>query len=248
MHSVMADTFISSLNLAISDLAQNSEQLISYSLISPGPVTILIVFIGGILTSFGPCNLSLLPITVAFLAGFENNQGPLRRSFNFCSGIVLSLVILGSLSGLFGKLYGQIPLFLPTFVSLLAIVMGLNLLGVIKLPLPKGPDPTFWQNKVPAPLAPVAAGLAFGLASSPCTTPVLAVLLGWIAQRGSPVIGILLLGSFGFGQVLPLFIAGTAAGSIPNFLALRSLSSWIPPLSGTIFLVTGLLTLLARWI
>ncbi len=244
----MLATFFSTWSLTISDLARNSEQLISHDLIRPGPFTLLIVFFGGLLTSFGPCNLSLLPITVAFLAGFEKNQSPLYRSLNFCSGIVLSLVILGSISGFLGKVYGQIPLFLPTFVSILAILMGLNLIGIFKVPLPKGPNPTIWKEKVPAPIAPIAAGLAFGLASSPCTTPVLAVLLGWIAQKGSPLLGILLLSSFGFGQVFPLFIAGTAAGSIPNLLAIRAFAHWIPPLSGAILLITGLLTLMARWL
>ena len=244
---MILSSFISSWSLAIADLANQSEQLISNYLIHPGPLTLFIVLIGGLLTSFSPCNLSLLPITVAFLAGFDNNQSPFRRSFNFCSGIVLSLVILGSISGLLGKVYGQIPLFLPAFVSVLAILMGLNLIGIFKIQLPQGPDPITWKEKVPAPLAPIAAGLAFGLASSPCTTPVLAVLLGWIAQNGSPFLGVLLLTSFGFGQVLPLFVAGTAAGSIPGLLALRPFGTWIPPLSGTILLITGLLTLLARW-
>ena len=244
----MPDILISNLSLTISDLARQSEELINHGLIRPSSLTLLIVFLGGVLTSFGPCSLSLLPITVAFLAGFESNQSPVQRSFNFCSGIVLSLVILGVISGLLGKVYGQIPLFLPTLVSVLAILMGLNLIGIFKLPLPKGPDPKIWQGKVPTPLAPIAAGLAFGLASSPCSTPVLAVLLGWIAQRGSPLIGVLLLSAFGFGQVFPLFIAGTAAGIIPKLLALRPFGSLIPPLSGSILLTTGLLTLLSRWL
>ena len=213
-----------------------------------GPLTLLLVFFGGLLTSLGPCSLSLLPITIAYLSGFENNQNPLKNSFNFCSGIVLSLIILGSVSGLFGRIYGQIPLLISNLVALLAILMGLNLIGLFKLPFPKGPDPKIWQARVPVPLAPVAAGLAFGLTSSPCTTPVLAVLLGWIAQSGSPVIGIFLLTSFGLGQVLPLFIAGTAAASVPNLLALRPLGRWIPPLSGTLLLTIGLLSLLAIWI
>ena len=182
------------------------------------------------------------------MAGFETNKSPFQRSFTFCSGIVLSLVVLGSISGLFGKIYGQTPLLIPKLVAFLAILMGLNLLGIVKFPLPQGPDPEIWQKKVPAPLAPVAAGLAFGLASSPCTTPVLAVLLGWIAQSKSPFIGVLLLTFFGLGQVLPLFLAGTAAASVPNVLALRPFGRWIPPLSGTILLTTGLLTLLANWI
>ncbi len=200
------------------------------------------------MTSLGPCSLSLLPITVAFLAGFKNNQSALRSSFNFCFGIVLSLVILGIFSSLLGKIYGQIPLLVPTLVALLAILMGLNLLGILKIPLPEGPDPEIWQKKVPTPLAPISAGLAFGLASSPCTTPVLAVLLGWIAQSGNPLIGVLLLTSFGFGQVLPLFLAGTAAASVPTLLALRPFGQWIPPFSGAVLLITGLLTLMARWI
>lgn len=200
------------------------------------------------LTSLGPCSLSLLPITIAFLAGFEDNQSPFVRSLSFCSGIVLSLVILGSISGIFGKVYGQVPLFLPTLTAVLAVLMGLNLLGILRIPLPIGPDPEIWRTKVPLPLAPFSAGIAFGLASSPCTTPVLAVLLSWIAQTGSPLAGIVFLTSFGFGQVVPLMIAGITAASIPTLLALRPLAHWIPLVSGVILIATGLLTLLARWI
>ncbi len=185
---------------------------------------------------------------MAYLAGFEDRQSPINRSLTFCGGIVLSLVMLGSISGLIGQIYGQVPLFIPTFVAVIAILMGLNLLGFLKIPLPQGPNPNFLQKKVPPPLAPLAAGVAFGLAASPCTTPVLAVLLGWIAQSGSLLIGILLLGFFGTGQVIPLIIAGTAAASIPKILGLRPFSRWIPPVSGTILLTTGVLSLLARWI
>ncbi len=232
----------------MSDLARSSEHIISQGLIDPGPLTFAVIFAGGLLTSLSPCSISLLPITVAYLAGFQNNQNPLSRSFNFCSGIVLALIVLGSISGFLGKIYGQVPSFIPTMVALLAVLMGLNLLGIIRLQLPKGPDPNTWKEKVPAPLAPLASGLAFGLAASPCTTPVLAVLISWVAQSGRPLTGVLLLACFGAGQVLPLFIAGTAAATIPNLLALRAVGHWIPTLSGAILLSTGLLSLLARWI
>ena len=65
-----------------------------------------------------------------------------------------------------GKIYGQVPNLVPSLVAVLAVVMGLNLLGLLKIPLPAGPDPNSWRSKVPAPLAPVAAGLAFGIAAS----------------------------------------------------------------------------------
>ncbi len=222
--------------------------LISNGLKEPGPLTLLVAFFSGLLTSLGPCSLSLLPITVAYLAGFKGNQSPFIRSLIFSSGIVLSLVILGTLSGLFGRIYGQLPSQLNLLVSIIAILMGLNLLGLIKIKLPNSPNPDKWRDKVPEPIAPIAAGVAFGMASSPCTTPVLAVLLAWIAQTGQPITGIILLACFGFGQVIPLVLAGVAAGSAEKLLSFRPITKWIPITSGIIFLSTGFLSLLSNWI
>ena len=233
--------------LLLSDLAQRSEALLSSALANPGPLTLALVFGGGALTSLGPCSLSLLPVTLAYLAGFDDGKSAWGRSLAFCSGIVGALVLLGSVSGLLGRIYGQVPALVPTLVAILAVLMGLYLLGVLRIPLPAGPDPNSWRSKVPAPLAPVAAGLAFGLAASPCTTPVLAVLLGWIAQSGRPLVGVALLSSFGIGQVLPLLLAGTFAAAVPKLLALRPIGRWVPPISGVVLVTTGLLTLLARW-
>ena len=246
----MANLFlsISSISLILSDLTRHGEQIINNGLNDPTPLTLLIVFTGGLLTSLGPCSLSLLPITVAYLAGFKNKQKPLQKTISFCGGIVVSLVILGSLSGFLGKIYGQLPGFFSIFISLLAIVMGLNLLGLLKFSLPSGPDPEIWTSKVPPSFAPVSAGLAFGLASSPCTTPVLAVLLAWVAKQGNPLSGTIFLASFAIGQIVPLFIAGTFAASIPKLLSLRPIGKWVPPISGVILLSVGLISLLSIWI
>jgi cytochrome c-type biogenesis protein len=239
----------------LADWARSSELLLQQSLAAPGPTTLAVVFAGGLLTSLGPCSLSLLPVTLAYLAGFGAAVGdggrrvsPWQRSLSFAAGIVGSLVLLGLVSGLLGRIYGQIPGLIPTIVAVLALLMGFNLLGILKIPLPAGPDPDVWRRKVPAPLAPLAAGLAFGLAATPCTTPVLAVLLGWMAQNGKPLVGMVLLTSFGAGQVLPLLLAGTAAASLPNLLSLRRLGQWVPPISGVVLVVTGALTLAARWL
>ena len=233
---------------ALADWARSSEQLLSGSLAHPGPLTVLLVFAGGLLTSLGPCSLSLLPITLAYLAGFDGDGGkPWLRSLSFSGGIAASLVLLGLASGALGRIYGQVPGLIPTLVAVLAVLMGLNLLGLVPLQLPSGPDPERWRQRVPKALAPVAAGLAFGLAASPCTTPVLAVLLAWIAQAGDPLAGVVLLTAFAAGQVMPLLLAGTAAAWVPRLLALRALGQWVPPISGVVLLATGTLTLLARW-
>ncbi|MFM7676503.1 MAG: cytochrome c biogenesis protein CcdA [Synechococcus sp.] len=244
---------MTSFGLPLADWARASESLLQHSLLQPGPLTLGLVFGAGLLTSLGPCSLSLLPVTLAYLAGFGGGTTPagrqslpLLRSLSFAGGIVAALVLLGLASGLLGRLYGQLPSQIPVLVAVVALLMGLNLLGLLKVPLPAGPDPERWRRRVPAPLGPLAAGLAFGLAATPCTTPVLAVLLTWMAQSGRPLAGMLLLTCFGAGQVVPLLLAGTAAASLPGLLRLRRVGQWIPPISGVLLITTGGLTLLSH--
>ena len=40
----------------------------------PGPFTVFLIFSAGLLTSLGPCSVSLLPITIAYIGGTERNQ------------------------------------------------------------------------------------------------------------------------------------------------------------------------------
>ena len=143
---------------------------------SPGPFTIFLVFSAGLLTSLGPCSLSLLPITIAYIGGTEKNKFKL---ISFSGGVVFSLVALGAASGFLGKIYGQIPSYYTSFVALIAIIMGLNLLGILKFQFPNGPDLKIIEDKIPSLVAPFTVGITFGLASSPCITPVLATLLAW---------------------------------------------------------------------
>ena len=211
----------------------------------PGPFTIFLVFSAGLLTSLGPCSLSLLPITIAYIGGTNKNKFQL---LSFSGGVVLSLIILGALSGFLGKIYGQLPSLYTSFVALIAIIMGLNLLGILKFQLPNGPDLSFFEEKVPSLLTPFVIGAAFGLASSPCITPVLATLLLWVSQAKSPLISIIFLFFFGIGQVTPLILAGVTTENLKQFLELRKYSQIIPILSGVFLVSIGILNLVSKWI
>jgi len=212
---------------------------------NPGPFTIFLVFSAGLLTSLGPCSLSLLPITIAYIGGTEKNKFKL---ISFSGGIVFSLVGLGAASGFLGRIYGQIPSFYTSMVALIAIIMGLNLVGILKFQLPNGPDIKVIEDKIPKFIAPFAIGTTFGLASSPCITPVLATLLAWVSQAKNPTISIIFLFFFGIGQVTPLIVAGATAENLKQFLALRKFSQIIPTLSGILLVSLGLLNLFSNWI
>ena len=214
---------------------------------NPGPITFLLIFSAGLLTSLGPCSLSLMPLTIAYIGGSKNKNSQIKI-LSFCSGVIFSLVLLGALSGFLGKIYGQLPHIFTTGISIFAIIMGLNLLGLIKFQLPNSPNFKFIENKVPPFLSPLVTGAAFGLASSPCITPVLASLLAWVSQAKNPIISIIFLFFFGLGQVMPLIIVGFTTESLKKLLEFRKFSQIIPTFSGLILISLGLLNIISNWI
>ncbi|KAH0889013.1 hypothetical protein HID58_051442 [Brassica napus] len=114
----------------------------------------------------------------------------------------------------------QIGQGLPVAASGLAIVMGLNLLEVIEHQLPSffnNFDPRAAAANFPSSNARVQAylaGLTIALAASPCSTPVLATLLGYVATSRDPVVGGSLLLTYTTGYVAPIIPAASFARAL----------------------------------
>lgn len=237
-----------SLQLYLYEIAQWANQLVNDQLTQVSWVSLSVVGLAGLLTSLSPCLLSMMPIMVGYMGGYEGGSrgSGLRRSLSFALGLATTLALLGLVAGLFGYVYGQVAWGLPIVVSLVAIVMGLNLLGIVPLALPAGAGPTFDKLNLPPWLRAYALGLTFGIVASPCSTPVLATLLAWISTTKDPVLGSALLLAYAVGYVTPLVLAGTFTASLKRLLALRQWSSWVTPASGALLLGFGVFSLLFR--
>ena len=220
-----------------------STQLTHLSIVSLG-----IIFLAGLVTSLTPCMLSMLPITVGYIGGYES-EGRLQaaaQSSWFALGLATTLAALGILATTIGKVYGQIGVGLPIVVSLVAIAMGLNLLEILPLRFPTLGATDWIGEDLPRGVRSYLLGLTFGLIASPCSTPVLATLLTWVATTQNLVLGGGLLIAYALGYVMPLVIAGTFTASIKKILELRRWSSWINPVSGALLLGFGIFSLLSR--
>ncbi|MEM7595585.1 MAG: cytochrome c biogenesis protein CcdA [Cyanobacteria bacterium P01_A01_bin.83] len=229
-------------------LEQFADRLVSTQLDHLSLISIGVIFLAGLITSLTPCMLSMLPITVGYIGGYES-EGRLQaaaQSSWFALGLATTLAILGIVATTIGKVYGQIGIGLPIVVSLVAIAMGLNLLEILPLRFPSL-GPTDWiKDDLPRGLRSYLIGLTFGLIASPCSTPVLATLLTWVATTQDLVLGAGLLVAYAIGYVMPLVIAGTFTASIKKILELRRWSSWINPVSGALLLGFGIFSLLSR--
>lgn len=208
--------------------------------LSSGSLTIvLFVFLGGLMTSLSPCILSMLPVMLGYIGGLEK---PSKRkgfitSVSFVLGLAVTFSILGISASLLGKAFGQIGPLWTYIIGFFSIIMGLQLIGVINIDLP---GLQAMPEKRGGVFGSFGVGLLFGLVASPCATPVLAVLMTYVAGQGVLWYGALLLFIYGLGHGLPLIIAGTFTAILKSLPRLQKWGYYITFLSGGLLIILGL--------
>ncbi|MCJ8281550.1 MAG: cytochrome c biogenesis protein CcdA [Rivularia sp. ALOHA_DT_140] len=239
---------LETLQTQLYQLEQFANTLVSNQLTHLSLISIGIIFLAGLLTSLTPCMLSMLPITIGYIGGYEaeNRIQAAAQSTWFALGLATTLAGLGIIAATVGKVYGQIGIGLPIIVSIIAILMGLNLLEALPLQLPNWGGTDWISQELPQGVRAYCIGLSFGLVASPCSTPVLASLLGWVASTKDLILGAALLLSYTAGYVTPLILAGTFTASIKKIIELRRFSGWINPVSGALLVGFGIFSLVSR--
>jgi cytochrome c-type biogenesis protein len=239
---------LETLQTQLYQLEQFANTLVSNQLTHLSILSIGIIFLAGLLTSLTPCMLSMLPITIGYIGGYEakSRVQAAAQSTWFALGLATTLAGLGIIAATVGKVYGQIGIGLPIIVSIIAILMGLNLLEALPLQLPDWGGTEWISQELPQSTRAYCIGLSFGLVASPCSTPVLASLLGWVANTKDLILGGALLLSYTAGYVTPLILAGTFTASIKKIIEIRRFSGWINPVSGALLVGFGVFSLISR--
>ncbi|MBY4677752.1 cytochrome c biogenesis protein CcdA [Marinobacterium arenosum] len=172
-----------------------------------------VVLAAGLLTSLSPCVYPLLPITVGVVAGKGEQQRPLVNFGHvliYVAGLALVYGLLGLLAALTGQLFGTVashPLTLLLIANLCLLLAGW-MLGWLSLPnWALQADPGRWGLGRRSYL--FVMGALSGLIAAPCTSPVLGMLLIYVAAAGNPLWGALLLVLFAYGMSALLILVGT---------------------------------------
>lgn len=165
---------------------------------------LLSAFFSGVLASLSPCIYPLLPITIASLAPRNSEQqNKKRRAAYYCLGFALVYAALGWLAALSGKMFGSVasdPWVQIGFANLLLYFAAI-LKGWLALP-------NLLSNVSLSSQKPFFMGAASGLVAAPCTSPILAGLLLFVAEQQQSGFGAALLFCFALGMSALLFILG----------------------------------------
>lgn len=215
------------------------KDTIPNALANGGLSVLILVFLGGLMTSLSPCILSMLPVMLGYIGGLEkpSKTKGFITSASFVLGLAVTFAILGIVASLLGKAFGQIGPAWLYIIGFFSIIMGLQLIGVININLP---GLQTMPEKRGGFLGSFGVGLLFGLVASPCATPVLAVLMTYVAGQGVLWYGALLLFIYGLGHGLPLIIAGTFTAVLKSLPRLQKWGHYITYLSGSLLIVLGL--------
>jgi len=199
------------------------------------------VFIGGIISSSSPCVLATIPLVIGYVSGYSegNRRKALLYSLTFILGLSITFTILGAIASFIGGLFGVTGRTWYFVVAGVAIAIGLQLIGLYEwnLPVP------VLQPKQRGILGAFVLGLIFGIVSSPCATPVLVLILTFVASKGEVLYGTSLLFVYAIGHCALIFLAGIAAGFAESFIKSRGISNITilgKKIGGSIVVLVGL--------
>ena len=207
------------------------------------------VFVAGLVSAASPCVLAAIPLIIGYVGGYSegNKKKAALYSLVFILGLSITFTLLGAAASLMGGFLGFMGRWLYVGLAVIAVVMGLQLMGFITIPLPFQKTRTVKSKGL---WGAFFLGLLTGTVSSPCATPVLAVILAYVSTQGDIVYGGSLLFAYAVGHCALIFVAGLSIGlteSIVSSKGIKNFSLYSKKFSGVVLVGAGLYLGATSW-
>lgn len=220
-------------------------------------VSILTVFIQGLLSFFSPCILPLVPLYISYLTGgmyTKNEDGsfeyPRKKLFIqtvfFVLGIGFAFILLGLGFTAVGRFFSGSRVMFTRIGGIIMVCFGLYQLGFFgrsrqieqtrRLPV----SVEKWTS---GPVMALILGFTFSFAWTPCVGPVLASVLLMASSASSAAAGFALIGVYLLGFVLPFLAVGLFAGKVLDlFNRKRQMIQYTVKAGGILLILMGVMT------
>jgi thiol:disulfide interchange protein DsbD len=179
------------------------------------------VFVGGVLTSLTPCVYPMISITVS-LFGARGDDVPRSRAMvlaaTYVAGIGVMYTSLGVSFALAGRAFGTFMSspYVMVPIAILFLVMAASMFGAFELALPASLQTRLSGVGGKGFTGAFLMGLVGGIIAAPCTGPVLASVLAYVATTRSVVLGGSLLFTYALGMGILFFVIAAFAVALPK--------------------------------
>jgi cytochrome c-type biogenesis protein len=190
-------------------------------------ISVLTAVLAGVLSFLSPCVLPLLPAYLSFMSGesietLAKGDKKTARAKVFMGavffglGFMLVFVLLGASATQIGIFLKSYKLIIGRIAGVVIIVLGLHMLGVLRINKLLVQKKWNYSNKTGKPfyINAFLLGIAFVFGWTPCLGPVLAGIFAIAASKETVWQGMGLLAAFGFGLWIPFLLSAFAVGFI----------------------------------
>jgi len=203
---------VEDISIGLYDSQLYFANIMDNQLSSISPVSIGFVYSAGLLTSFSPCAMGLLPLTIAYLGKEDGKAG--SKAILYAAGLSATLTLFGLIAAYLGSVYGALSFgnYSSLLTAVISLVMGLNLLEIVSFNFPSVRLEKV-NDSINEPWRSLIFGGSSALISSPCSSPVLTSLLAFVSTSQSVTLGSVLLFFYSLGYSTPVVTAGFLSGS-----------------------------------
>ncbi len=164
----------------------------------------LTIFLVGVASFLSPCMLPMLPIYFSYFAGDTKRKSKtFFGALCFVAGFSVVFCALGLFMGSLGALLGRFHQWVETIGGIIVVLLGLNFLGIIKLPHFEFHS----SHQVTGYISAFIFGIIFSVSHIPCVGALLGTALATAGVSGSVGEGLLLLFTYSMGMGVPFLVS-----------------------------------------
>ena len=200
-------------------------------------------FAGGIVASISPCSIAMLPLMIGYVGGCSK-ETPFRTFLqisSFILGTAVVFTIIGIICAITGSVFASaFGGYFTLIMASLLLIIGLKITGILDFEIPVIIKSMPVNNTNSLFIYPLLLGIAFALAGTPCSTPILAGIMVFAAMGKNLLIATIMLFLFALGQGLILIIAGLFTSGLKNIKKFSAYSDTIIKISGWLIILVAI--------
>ena len=200
-------------------------------------------FLGGVIASISPCSIAMLPLMIGYVGGCSK-ETPVRTFIQlscFILGTAVVFTIIGAICAITGNVFASVfGNYFTLIMASLIMVIGLKIVGILDFELPVIIKSMPQNNTSSLIIYPMLLGIAFALAGTPCSTPILVGIMAFAAMGKNIILAIIMLFLFAIGQGMILIFAGMFTSGLKNIKKFANLTDVIMKISGWLLIGVSL--------